>query len=1008
MAAKRKGRNMLLLLFAALYLVDLIHGNHFQVTRNCSVNYRGQKLNEENLHEFLDTHERFLLFGHSDKQRDSNYKLINVIRTNRRRRSTDGNVKIKWEDEDGENVEFILEKSQQLLDDDFVFIHRYSNDSSIIEDSNEMLDDVTECFFTNTQSALDVCDDNLRGVVRHNNQDFVIHPLPERFGSGIHLLVPRRTPQEAPRSNRVERNENFFDVELLREDFEESAGHRRYRRYISAKKTPPNVLHVETAIFVDRDLFRHMAKNYPKNTEMNLIRFVLAMVNGVQLLYHHPSLGYQVNFVLKRLEILHNDPKDLHRSSDIDVFLNSFCMWQRKFNPAADTDVMHFDHAVILTGLDLYVVGKNGKISSQVVGLAPVAGMCTPTSSCTINEGKHFESVFVVAHEIGHNLGMRHDTSENNCDPSLYIMSPTLGSGKITWSKCSREYLSNFLESSQAQCLFDRGHSAHSLDHNAEGILPGERFDADQQCMLKYGKDSVRSRNQPLADICRDLHCQRDRYTWTSHPALEGTYCGEGMWCKSGVCKLKATAFLESSHAPFHRPSIKHFPEKSANFIEGQKLSHYKQEFGKSVTGWSEWSLPSECESGCLYGESGRLKEGSTGLKVSTRTCLDMRVNRKKCLDLNRRYEACTAKQCFNIPPKEFDSDILGMGMQQVALNPDDSCRVFCKTRSGVPKSKNWIFPDGTTCRNAETDFDDPFYCINGRCQKFSCDNSTSNLFKTDPTYCPQSQIREDDSQSNAIEEKPQDEASTQNESHQEDTNESYNSEVAPESSFIKAQIYNNWRMRNNDKQLMTANQHPSMMYKSSSLREMWHVKSGCYFSCMDMAKGIQIVASTTSGVTSIQLCSPDVLPCEKMQTTYEFSSKLCSRYKTKVRGLSGSGMQISPSIEDPDRSCKVACQDEYIGHRFYLVNGEQGYFPFGTKCSKTEKRFCVRGRCLEFGPDNMPLRESHSNLALYHNRKRRRRKRSFLDFAPVNITEKVSQELLDKLLDNVNFTTAF
>lgn len=41
---------------------------------------------------------------------------------------------------------------------------------------------------------------------------------------------------------------------------------------------------------------------------------------------------------------------------------------------------------------------------------------------------------------------MRHDTSENNCDPSLYIMSPTLGSGKVTWSKCSQNYLKSFLE----------------------------------------------------------------------------------------------------------------------------------------------------------------------------------------------------------------------------------------------------------------------------------------------------------------------------------------------------------------------------------------------------------------------------------------------------------------------------------------------------------------------------------------------------------------------------------
>lgn len=258
-------------------------------------------------------------------------------------------------------------------------------------------------------------------------------------------------------------------------------------------------------------------------------RFILAMINGVQLLYQHQSLGYRVNYILKRVEILHNEMNDLRRSSDIDIYLNSFCLWQRKLNPSSDKDVLHFDHALILTGLDLYVVSKNGKISSQVVGLAPVSGMCTQVSSCTINEGKHFESVFVVAHEIGHNLGMRHDTLDNGCDPSSFIMSPTLGSGKITWSSCSKQYLDAFLRTPQATCLFDRGQFRNNLDHSAEGIFPGERFDADQQCMLKYGKDSVRSKSQNIGEICRDLHCQRDRYTWTSHPALEGTTCGDSM-----------------------------------------------------------------------------------------------------------------------------------------------------------------------------------------------------------------------------------------------------------------------------------------------------------------------------------------------------------------------------------------------------------------------------------------------------------------------------------------------
>lgn len=50
----------------------------------------------------------------------------------------------------------------------------------------------------------------------------------------------------------------------------------------------------------------------------------------------------------------------------------------------------------------MHVVDGAGRVSSQVVGLAPVSGMCRPTASCTVNEGRHFESVYVMAHEIGH------------------------------------------------------------------------------------------------------------------------------------------------------------------------------------------------------------------------------------------------------------------------------------------------------------------------------------------------------------------------------------------------------------------------------------------------------------------------------------------------------------------------------------------------------------------------------------------------------------------------------
>jgi len=36
------------------------------------------------------------------------------------------------------------------------------------------------------------------------------------------------------------------------------------------------------------------------------------------------------------------------------------------------------------------------------LGLAWVSGMCNPSFSCTINEGNNFESVYVIAHEMGH------------------------------------------------------------------------------------------------------------------------------------------------------------------------------------------------------------------------------------------------------------------------------------------------------------------------------------------------------------------------------------------------------------------------------------------------------------------------------------------------------------------------------------------------------------------------------------------------------------------------------
>lgn len=41
--------------------------------------------------------------------------------------------------------------------------------------------------------------------------------------------------------------------------------------------------------------------------------------------------------------------------------------------------------------------------------------------------------------------------------------------------------------------------------------------------------------------------------------------------------------------------------------------------------GWTPWQLASECASGCLYGEEGRLRAGSTGIMLAVRECTNPR-----------------------------------------------------------------------------------------------------------------------------------------------------------------------------------------------------------------------------------------------------------------------------------------------------------------------------------------------------------------------------------------------
>lgn len=187
------------------------------------------------------------------------------------------------------------------------------------------------------------------------------------------------------------------------------------------------------------------------------------------------------------------------------------------------------------------------------LGVAPVGRMCDELFACSLVEGLHLGRSFVLAHELGHNMGMVHDGVQNDCGRSCCLMSAVNGAGKTTWSHCSVREFNAFMlqldESGKGNCLRDPAVGVASHDHLRDGRLPGQRFTADQQCSYFWGRDyQIEIPNgRSFDDICRILWCGNLGSTIsTAHPALEGSWCGDQKWCQEGVC----SAWKQSTPLP--------------------------------------------------------------------------------------------------------------------------------------------------------------------------------------------------------------------------------------------------------------------------------------------------------------------------------------------------------------------------------------------------------------------------------------------------------------------------
>ncbi|XP_063276421.1 disintegrin and metalloproteinase domain-containing protein 15 isoform X9 [Prinia subflava] len=196
---------------------------------------------------------------------------------------------------------------------------------------------------------------------------------------------------------------------------------------------------VELVMVVDHSAF----KNYPSLQRVHTR--TLEIANQVDVFFR--PLGVRV--ALLAVEVWSEGDK-IAVGSSARAVLERFLRWRREeLLPR-----LPHDNAQLLTG---------ARFDDVSVGMSTQASMCSPTRSGGVSMD-HSVSVLVmastVAHQLGHNLGMRHDSTGRLCDCSDLrhdrgcIMAPPTGlTPGLSFSNCSRQDLEHSLQQGQGWCL---------------------------------------------------------------------------------------------------------------------------------------------------------------------------------------------------------------------------------------------------------------------------------------------------------------------------------------------------------------------------------------------------------------------------------------------------------------------------------------------------------------------------------------------------------------------------
>ncbi|XP_071336871.1 disintegrin and metalloproteinase domain-containing protein 8a [Trachinotus anak] len=572
----------------------------------------------------------------------------------------------------GQNYTLHLERNKDLIGKNFSVTH-YSDQGTQVTTTPDL---GVHCYYhghivgvEDSSASVGLCS-GIKGFVLLQDQMYLIEPLAGAEGGqqddrqssearseeGLHAVYNYKHLRRK-RSSCSHGNTTTFYDHGARPSGQFQLSSLKSRAQI--KDRTPKLRTVELVLVVDHSEYKKFFDKKTIETRM------LEIANHVDKLYR--PVGVRV--MLVGLDIWsYRDQIDV--STNPELTLSRFLAWrQRSLLPRTKHDNAQFITAVDFDG--------------STVGLANTNAMCTSNSGA-VNEDHNTNPVGVastIAHEMGHNLGLSHDTENCVCGSSISkkgcIMAESVGLVyPQLFSSCSQQQLNRFLEEVNPACLLD----TPSTDRIYGGPVCGNAF-------LEPGEEC----DCGTVEECKNFCCNA-----TTCKLNTGAQCAEGECCHN--CQLKPTG---SACRP-----------KSGDC----DLAEYCTGFSAScpADAYTQNGLPCNRGKGyCYNGQCPSRQEHCKRLwgpdaEVAADACFYLHGNCRKTLFSQRcssKDQSCGTLFCsggWEFPVtsrKSFYKVGSGEICNEATLNPEDN----------YPADLGMV-PTGTKCGNG-------MVCYNQRCQ---------------------------------------------------------------------------------------------------------------------------------------------------------------------------------------------------------------------------------------------------------------------------------------------------